>query len=175
MPFQYSYDFITSIYPGWRDVQIIAYFRADVTKYRFEIQLHLKKIFECRNLLGGLKLYATYRSLLEALEVVFGSVVVSQLLEINPPIEGDENLVSNFSESTKVRSSFTETKSIESRDNGNISEENNNQDRRKINSAKIQLASSKTFTAGPKSIFKVNKYPRRHDKKDFAINDRGII
>jgi predicted RNase H-like nuclease (RuvC/YqgF family) len=65
---------------GWRDAMINGRFD-DVDTHVVEIQLHHKKLVSIREDLGGHFLYSIYRSIIEALEVVFGEKRTQEMIE----------------------------------------------------------------------------------------------
>ena len=70
---------------GWRDAMITGYFEDDKFRHQVEIQLHLNCLLKLRSMGGsvggGHRLYATYRSLEEALKVAYGHHKVTETIE----------------------------------------------------------------------------------------------
>ena len=69
---------------GWRDAMINGRFE-DVDTHVVEIQLHHNKLVSIREDLGGHFLYSIYRSLVEALEVVFGEEKAQEMIDLHAP------------------------------------------------------------------------------------------
>ena len=55
---------------GWRDAMFNGYLKSDRAHHRFEVQIHHKSLLFVRQNLGGHYIYAKFRALNEALEVV---------------------------------------------------------------------------------------------------------
>lgn len=78
---------------GWRDVVVSAYLQSDRDrKHVVEIQIHHKDLLLIRKNLGGHHVYSMFRSLIEALEVVFGEDIMLTLLKA-PPLRSDATSV----------------------------------------------------------------------------------
>ena len=58
---------------GWRDVLFNIYMESDPNQHICEIQIHHQNMLTVRSELGGHYIYGIFRSLLEALEVVYGN------------------------------------------------------------------------------------------------------
>ena len=70
---------------GWRDAMITGYLEKDSKRHLVEIQLHLNSLLKLRSMGGsvggGHQLYATYRSLEEALLIAYGQKRVTETIE----------------------------------------------------------------------------------------------